>query len=401
MTDLPQSLTKVSLRNYKSIASCDLEVGSLAILVGPNGAGKSNFLDALRFVSDGLARSLEAAVHERGGFGEIRHRGAQLARRCSVLLEFDVKAGPGWYALQLERRGNGYVVAKELCKISKNSSATGFAVAEGEVEVGPRPRPAADPMELYLPRMGRVEPFDQVYRLLSGMSFFNPNVERIREYQPLDDGRRLKRDGSNLASVLRRLQASAPDWKDAVDEYLHALAPQIVSVDTPKFGSKITLQFKQKVRDDRRDAKPRLRTFSAENMSEGTLRGLGVFVALLHGAAGESTASLIGIEEPESGLHVGALGALTDALVEAGESIQTLVATHSVELLDNEDLPYECVFPVELSGGESRIGPLDESSVAAIDRGDFTIGELLRMGQASPRFSPGRHAPFPRARWWK
>ena len=35
-------ITRVALRNYKSIAACDVELAPLTILVGPNGAGKSN-----------------------------------------------------------------------------------------------------------------------------------------------------------------------------------------------------------------------------------------------------------------------------------------------------------------------------------------------------------------------
>ena len=39
----PPFLHRVKLRNYKSIARCDVELGPLGILVGPNGSGKSNF----------------------------------------------------------------------------------------------------------------------------------------------------------------------------------------------------------------------------------------------------------------------------------------------------------------------------------------------------------------------
>ena len=63
---------------------------------------------------------------------------------------------------------------------------------------------------------------------------------------------------------------------------------------------------------------------------------------------------------------------MTDAILEASESTQTFVTTHSVELLDNEELPHRSVFPVELSAGESRIDSLDDACVEAIDRGDFT-----------------------------
>jgi len=67
-------LTRVVLRNYKSIATCDVRLHPLVFLVGPNGAGKSNFLDALRFVTDALRTSLDHALRDRGGIKEVRRR---------------------------------------------------------------------------------------------------------------------------------------------------------------------------------------------------------------------------------------------------------------------------------------------------------------------------------------
>ena len=55
-------VTRVAIRNYKSIAACDVRPGPLSFLVGPNGSGKSNFLDALRFVADALRGSLGDAL---------------------------------------------------------------------------------------------------------------------------------------------------------------------------------------------------------------------------------------------------------------------------------------------------------------------------------------------------
>src|SRR5271157_2849936 len=69
-------LTHVKLRNYKSISQCSVQLGPLSFLVGPNGAGKSNFLDALRLVAQSLDTSLENALRERGGIGEVRRRSA-------------------------------------------------------------------------------------------------------------------------------------------------------------------------------------------------------------------------------------------------------------------------------------------------------------------------------------
>ena len=42
MTVATFSLRRLGLKNYRSIGSCDLELGPLAIFVGQSGAGKSN-----------------------------------------------------------------------------------------------------------------------------------------------------------------------------------------------------------------------------------------------------------------------------------------------------------------------------------------------------------------------
>ena len=67
---LPVFLTRIVLRNYKSIGNCDVRLGSLTFLVGANGSGKSNFLDALHFVKDKesfIRKSLDS-LKQRGSF---------------------------------------------------------------------------------------------------------------------------------------------------------------------------------------------------------------------------------------------------------------------------------------------------------------------------------------------
>lgn len=67
-------LNRVTLRNYKSIAACRVDLHELTFLVGPNGSGKSNFLDAIRFVADSLRSSPDHALHDRGTIKEVRRR---------------------------------------------------------------------------------------------------------------------------------------------------------------------------------------------------------------------------------------------------------------------------------------------------------------------------------------
>src|SRR4051794_19522212 len=73
------ALKRVKIRNYKSIASCDVELGPFTILVGRNGSGKSNFLDAIRFVGDALRDSLEHAVRGRTLWSDVADASTELS----------------------------------------------------------------------------------------------------------------------------------------------------------------------------------------------------------------------------------------------------------------------------------------------------------------------------------
>ena len=58
-------MTRIVLRNGKSIAACDVSPAQLSFLVGPNGSGKSNFLAAIRFVADALRSSISTPLGPR------------------------------------------------------------------------------------------------------------------------------------------------------------------------------------------------------------------------------------------------------------------------------------------------------------------------------------------------
>ena len=43
-------LSRLVLKGYKSIAECDLPLGSINVLIGANGAGKSNFISFFKLI---------------------------------------------------------------------------------------------------------------------------------------------------------------------------------------------------------------------------------------------------------------------------------------------------------------------------------------------------------------
>ena len=179
-----------------------------------------------------------------------------------------------------------------------------YKVANGKViDSTTRNPPACASDRLFLVNMSGFDVFRPLYDALSGMGFYNLNPDAIRDLQSPDPGELLKREGSNLASVLSNLDGSR---KTAVVEYLAAIAPGITGVAARTMGTKLTLDFRQEVRGAKHPWR-----FLANNMSDGTLRALGVLVALFQ-SNGETIGRrhLVGIEEPESALHPAAAGVL-------------------------------------------------------------------------------------------
>ena len=176
------------------------------------------------------------------------------------------------------------------------------------------------------------------------------------------------------------MKLRSPESVARVSRYLSKVVPGTVGMESKTVGPKLTLEFRQEVRGD-----PYPWRFLANNVSDGTLRVLGVLVALYQGVGGESSnARLVGIEEPEGALHPAAAGVLTDVLRETSERVQVIVTSHSADLLDREAIPSESILAVVSSNGETKIARLDEAGRSTLREGLFTAGEMLRMNQLTP-----------------
>jgi predicted ATPase len=375
-------LHRVILKDYKSIAACDVRLGPLTFLVGPNGAGKSNFVDALRFVADSLRTSLDHALRDRGGINDVRRRSGGHPTHFGMRLSFTLRTGEsGHYAFRIgSQRGGGYEVQLEECFIY-GIEAHHFRVKSGDLtSVSVKAAPAALSDRLYLVNASGLPHFRPVYDAFSNMGFYNLNPDRIRDLQSPDAGKLLTRDGGNLASVLAQLEARSPTTKQRIEEYLSKIVPGVRRVEHKIIGPKETLEFGQ----DIAGAKYPWR-FLAANMSDGTLRALGILVALHQSGNGAgSYVPLVGIEEPELALHPAAAGVLIDSLRDASHTTQVIVTSHSPDLLDNPQLDTDALLAVVADEGTTVIGPLDEAGRSALRDRLYTAGELLRLNQLAP-----------------
>jgi predicted ATPase len=120
-------------------------------------------------------------------------------------------------------------------------------------------------------------------------------------------------------------------------------------------------------------------------MSDGTLRAVGILVALFQSSNGQKArVPLVGIEEPEVALHPAAAGILLDALMDASRHTQVLVTSHSPDLLDNYQISADSILAVVAKGGITSIARLDEVGRSVLRDRLYTPGELLKLNQLSP-----------------
>ena len=113
-------ITRVALKNYKSIATCDVPLGPLTILVGPNGAGKSNFLDAVRFCRDALRTPLDQVFAKRNtNLQHLRHRSPAHPESLAMRFDFALDGGQqGYYSFEIGPRSpRGFEVRQGTCVI--------------------------------------------------------------------------------------------------------------------------------------------------------------------------------------------------------------------------------------------------------------------------------------------
>jgi predicted ATPase len=109
-------------------------------------------------------------------------------------------------------------------------------------------------------------------------------------------------------------------------------------------------------------------------MSEGTLRTLGVLIAVFQ----EPPPPVMVIEEPEATMHPEALGLISDLLRFASGRSQIIVTTHSPELLDAKWIEDRHLRVVYWEDGATWVSPIATGARLALQDHLMGAGELLR-----------------------
>ena len=371
------------LKRFRSIPTDRVDFDNPTFLVGRNGSGKSNLVDAFAFLAEAMVTPLQAVFDKRGGISAVRNRTS--GRSYPPNLGLGTLFGPlngeikgGRYAFEVKALPKyGFEVLREQCLIiAKDGIRYWFDRTKGKFSSNVKGLdPSLDPASLGLLVVGGDARFAPALRTLSSMRVNAIEPGKLREMQDPDSGINLRPDGSNTASVLREIERQAPEDVERICEILSTIVPNTRRVYTNKHGNKLSLAFTQEWGDRKR------LKFEAFNMSDGTLRALGLLTAVFQ----HPTPRVLAIEEPEATIHPGALGAILDLLRLASRKMQVVVTTHSPEVLDAKWIQDHHLRIVDWQEGATRITPVSDASRQALQQHLMGAGELLRSNALDPQ----------------
>jgi|SRR5579871_3166276 len=372
-------LTKLHVEQFRSLRNVTVTFDNPLFLVGKNGSGKSNFVDALAFLSECMQRPLSMVFQERGGVYALCSRGmlphSDIPRYLKLRADIQLPGSKrGHYAFFLDTTTDaGLNVIQEQCLITQRGERVAWFNRDGKRKFftsveGFRPR--FDAQSLAMPIMGGLEEFAQVFKALSSIRVYAFAPDRIRQTIEPDSGQDLKRDGSNVASVLLRHFDRDKNYLTRVRELLAPIVPGITAVLPILQNNRIDLILSQEVNA----GKAAQLDFHISEMSDGTIYALALIVASMQ----EPAPSLIAIEEPDAMIHPGALDAIAEKIALAARRGQVVVTTHSPDLLDTKWIEAKHLRFVEWENGSTQISPLGDLSVRTIKQHLMGAGELLR-----------------------
>ena len=379
-------LTEIHLSNFKSYKSESLPLAPLTLMIGANASGKSNAIEAFRFLCWlAQGQKLDVLRHQvqdseqvvRGSVRDLGYLGGDhFTLGCAT-------DDPDWnsFDIELALRDDELHISQEtidspsenfpLYRIEQASQGltNNIRVAYNNFARGGRkPQITCTDQIAVLNQLVASALFEaghkkakevipevtgRFQKLLANALFLDPVPSQMREASYPD--KRLKGDCSNLSGVLYRL-CQDEETREQVVSFIRSLPEQDVK----------TLNFQEGLRGTRwleliENFGGEERRWTADLLSDGTLRVLSIAAALLSAEPG----STVVIEEVDNGVHPSrAKQLLSNMRNQASKrGVRLLLSTHNPALMDA--LPDAALGDVvfcyrDPSSGESKLVRLQD-----------------------------------------
>jgi len=384
-------INRLVIKNLLSFRATAVELGQLNVLVGPNAVGKSNLIEVI-----GL---LQAAPT---GFSPAILRGGGVRQWISLSERASSHTASITCSLHQLPRGRQHPSTRYALEFSEEQ---GTIILREHIK---RAEPDPGSVGLYLRRSGDHAEFGSEALRLMGVRDFPdmdlvPSESVLSQFKSPADPTPITEIGVQLARIrIFREFKTGPesrarygisenaaryallDGADNLAVMLHELDFLGVHERIRKYLQRFCERFEDvKVSVGESIARAFLlesgltEMLSAIRMSDGTLKFLSLLAALFH----PMPPPLMCIEEPEVGLHPDALQIVADALVEASESMQLIVTTHSDALIDAlTDRPESVLVCERDFDNGTQMKRLSKEDLKEWLE-DYTLGQLWRKGE--------------------
>ncbi len=312
-------------------------MGPINVLVGANGSGKSNFISLFELIQaaandDGFV--VRRWLEEKGGAQEIAYKSPKHTKYISIGLDY--------YEFSLLVTDDGRVVPSGR-RLSYTYNGEDESLSFGEI------------IKKRMP--------DITNQMVFHFHDTSPGAP-IMGATDVVNRQMLLKDGRNLAAFLLRIKEENPDHYSNIRDTVRLVAPFFDDfvLKPESNGNKIKLAWKEIGQND---------VFGPYRLSDGTLRFMCLATLLLQ----PSPPPVIVIDEPDLGLHPYALSILAGLVKSVSAKAQVILATHSVELIN--EFETRDIVVVEREEDQTVMRRLKEHDLRKWLE-DYSIGEIWK-----------------------
>ena len=353
MGEQRHQLSQAVIKGFKSIKECELDLRNINVLIGANGAGKSNFVSAFEWYESILKQEMNLYASKKG-MNSLFYKGTEITDSIQMVFVY----GENRHEFEIIMTENNRLIFRnEIFTNSNRSPDFAFKSMVGleESSIKRSVRYSGDE-RFFLTN----NPFCVYHFHDTGAT------SKIKREHNLSNCKTFQKDASNLAAFLYRLREYHLTSYNEILRAVQLVAPYFKDFELePSEHNRelIVLRWKQIDCED---------IFNASQLSDGTLRFICLSTLLLQPTALQP--STIIIDEPELGLHPFAITILAEMVKKVALNRQVILATQSVELLDNFEV--EDVIVVDSDKNGSEFKRLDAKQLKLWLDNDYTLGEL-------------------------
>lgn len=367
--DRPARIESVRIRGFRSLKDVELlDLPDAQVLIGANGSGKSNFIRFFDMLSWMLkSRQLGEFIERQGGADDQLYRGNRLTPRMEAELRLRTGSGVNDYKFVLAYGSPDrfyFSSEKFRCTSDHLYGEAPWTSLEG----GHREAKIVEAAQSGISGINQTTA-SVIVKLLRNCTAYQfhdtsagASIKRVWDVQ---DNRRLRSDGGNLAAVLYYLEQYEIKRYELICRHIGRILLVFDSFDIEERYGRVQLRWKAKYND---------RSIGAHLTSDGSLRFMAL-VTLLN-LPNELMPDVILLDEPELGLHPAAITLVGDMIRALSEQRQVIAATQSPLLVDCFEL--DEIVVLELRDDATvfrRLNP--EQYRHWLD--EFTTGELWQQ----------------------